>query len=107
MVVERNLIHWPVKGLYKDTWRALEKLYAEGHVRAIGVSNFQIHHLRDLLANANVVPAVNQVEYHPRLSKVPLRQFCEHSRYSHGGMESADGRAHPGRAGDRGIGRRL
>lgn len=76
-VVDLYLIHWPISGKYKETWRALEKLYAEGAVRAIGVSNFQIHHLRDLLAEANVVPAVNQVEYHPRLSQVPLRRFCE------------------------------
>lgn len=61
------LIHWPVKGKYKDTWRALEKIYREGKVRAIGVSNFNIHHLEDLFADAEVVPAVNQVEFHPHL----------------------------------------
>ncbi|MDT0125052.1 aldo/keto reductase [Paenibacillus sp. RRE4] len=70
------LIHWPVKGKYKDTWRALEKLYKEGRVRAIGVSNFQIHHLEDLLMDANVKPAVNQVELHPLLTQKELRDYC-------------------------------
>ncbi|MDU7476280.1 MAG: aldo/keto reductase [Paenibacillus macerans] len=51
--IDLFLVHWPVKGKYKDTWRALEKIYAEGKVRAIGVSNFQIHHLEDLLADAS------------------------------------------------------
>ncbi len=59
------LVHWPVKAKYKDTWRALEKIYAEGKVRAIGVSNFQIHHLEDLLADASeedirVIDGLNQ-----------------------------------------------
>ncbi|MCM3763855.1 aldo/keto reductase [Neobacillus niacini] len=71
------LIHWPVKGKYKDTWRALEKLYKEGKIRAIGVSNFQIHHLEDLLQDCVVKPVVNQVEYHPHLTQVELREYCE------------------------------
>jgi diketogulonate reductase-like aldo/keto reductase len=70
------LIHWPVTGYYKATWQALEKLYAEGVVRAIGVSNFHIHHLEDLLAGSNITPAVNQVEFHPYLLYRDLRQFC-------------------------------
>lgn len=70
------LIHWPVKGKYKDTWRALEKLYKEGRVRAIGVSNFQTHHLEDLLMDATVKPAVNQVELHPLLTQKELRDYC-------------------------------
>jgi diketogulonate reductase-like aldo/keto reductase len=74
--IDLYLIHWPVKGKYKDTWRALEKLYTDGVVRAIGVSNFQIHHLEDLMATANVMPMVNQVEYHPKLAQKPLRDFC-------------------------------
>lgn len=75
-VLDLYLIHWPVKGKYKDTWRALEQLYADGRIRAIGVSNFHVHHLEDLLQEAKVVPMVNQVELHPRLSQQPLRQFC-------------------------------
>ena len=69
------LIHWPVAGKYKESWRALEKLYSQGKVRAIGVSNFLVHHLEDLLANAAVVPAVNQVEFHPFLLQRDLLEF--------------------------------
>ncbi len=74
--VDLYLVHWPVKGKYKDTWRALEKLYADGKVRSIGVSNFQIHHLEDLLGEAKVKPMVNQVELHPLLSQTGLREYC-------------------------------
>lgn len=74
--VDLYLIHWPVKGKYKDTWRAIEKLYDEGKVKAIGVSNFQIHHLEDLIHTANVVPMVNQVECHPYLTQKKLLDFC-------------------------------
>ena len=70
------LIHWPVKGKYKDTWRALEKLHKEGRIRAIGVSNFQIHHLEDLMIDATIKPAVNQVELHPLLIQTELREYC-------------------------------
>ncbi|BDG34850.1 aldo/keto reductase [Saccharococcus caldoxylosilyticus] len=71
------LIHWPVKGKYKDAWRALETLYKEGRVKAIGVSNFQIHHLEDLMKEAEIKPMVNQVEYHPRLTQKELQSFCQ------------------------------
>ncbi|NEW06704.1 aldo/keto reductase [Paenibacillus sp. SYP-B3998] len=71
------LIHWPVAGKYKQTWRALEKLYKEGRVRAIGVSNFQISHLEDLLKDAEVKPMINQVEYHPRLTQKELKAYCD------------------------------
>ncbi|WP_163852616.1 aldo/keto reductase [Paenibacillus elgii] len=70
------LIHWPVAGKYKDAWRALEALYKAGRVKAIGVSNFQIHHLEDLMNDAEIKPMVNQVELHPRLSQQALRDFC-------------------------------
>lgn len=70
------LIHWPVAGKYKETWRALETLYKAGRIRAIGVSNFQIHHLQDLMKEAEIKPMVNQVEYHPRLTQVELQMFC-------------------------------
>ncbi|MDF2658675.1 MAG: hypothetical protein K0Q94_1466 [Paenibacillus sp.] len=75
--VDLYLIHWPVKGKYKDTWKALEHLYEQGRVRAIGVSNFHVHHLDDLLQDAVVKPMVNQVEYHPRLSQRPLLAYCQ------------------------------
>ncbi len=71
------LIHWPVEGKYKDTWRALEKLYKDGRVRAIGVSNFHVHHLEDILADAEIKPMVNQVEYHPHLTQEALHSFCK------------------------------
>ncbi|MDP9580189.1 aldo/keto reductase [Priestia megaterium] len=71
------LIHWPVEGKYKETWRALETLYKEGKVKAIGVSNFQVHHLKDLMEDAKIKPVINQVEYHPRLTQKELQAFCE------------------------------
>ncbi|MFM1651917.1 aldo/keto reductase [Brevibacillus sp. B_LB10_24] len=76
-MIDLYLIHWPVKGKYKETWKALEKLYKEGWVRAIGVSNFHAHHLEDLLADCEIKPMVNQVEYHPLLSQQELRRFCQ------------------------------
>lgn len=74
--IDLYLIHWPGKEKYNDTWKALEKLYREGHVRAIGVSNFQIHHLEDLISKNELVPMVNQVEYHPRLTQKELHKYC-------------------------------
>ncbi len=70
------LIHWP-KPLNKETWRAMEKLYKEKHIRAIGVSNFHIHHLEDLLVGCEIEPMVNQIEFHPRLIQWPLLNFCK------------------------------
>lgn len=70
------LVHWPVAGRYKDTWRAMEKLYAEGRIKAIGVSNFLQHHLEDLLQTTKVVPMVNQMEFHPYLVQQGLVDFC-------------------------------
>ncbi|MBM7693765.1 diketogulonate reductase-like aldo/keto reductase [Peribacillus deserti] len=70
------LIHWPVEGKYKDAWKALETLYKDGRVKAIGVSNFQIHHLEDLMKDAEIKPMINQVEYHPRLTQKELQAFC-------------------------------
>lgn len=73
------LIHWPVpaQGKYIDTWKALEELYKDGKIRAIGVSNFKEHHLQDLIDQAEVKPMVNQVEYHPRLTQESLHKFCK------------------------------
>lgn len=75
--IDLYLIHWPVKEKYKETWKALEKLYKDGLVRAIGVSNFQAHHLEDLIANSETTPMVNQVEYHPYLTQQELHTFCK------------------------------
>ncbi|WP_042349220.1 aldo/keto reductase [Bacillus massiliogorillae] len=74
--VDLYLVHWPVKGKYKETWKALEKIYREGRAKAIGVCNFHIHHLEDLLEEAEICPMVNQVELHPYLSQVELRAYC-------------------------------
>lgn len=71
------LVHWPVTGKFKDTYRALEKIYEDGKVRAIGVSNFQVHHLEDLLKDCKVKPVINQVEYHPHLIQEEVKSFCE------------------------------
>ncbi|MEI3606188.1 aldo/keto reductase [Pseudogracilibacillus sp. SE30717A] len=71
------LIHWPVEGKYKDAWKALETLYKKDRVKAIGVSNFQIHHLEELMKEAEIKPMVNQVEYHPRLTQKELKSFCQ------------------------------
>ncbi|WP_026552188.1 aldo/keto reductase [Arthrobacter sp. H20] len=75
--VDLYLIHWPCPGKdqYVDTFRALEQLYHDGRVRAVGVSNFQLPHLERLLAETSVIPAVNQVELHPYLQQHELRQF--------------------------------
>ncbi|WP_289847759.1 aldo/keto reductase [Arenibacter algicola] len=70
------LVHWPVKGKYKDTWRAMEYLYKHKGVRAIGVSNFMQHHLEDLMTSSEIVPMVNQMEFHPYLVQQGLIDFC-------------------------------
>ncbi|MDV7766916.1 aldo/keto reductase [Peribacillus sp. CSMR9] len=70
------LIHWPGKDKYLETWKALEKLYKDGKVKSIGVSNFHVHHLENLLANSEVKPVVNQIELHPLLTQVEIREYC-------------------------------
>ncbi|MEV8566238.1 aldo/keto reductase [Streptomyces sp. NPDC051322] len=71
------LIHWPMPtvGDFVETWRALEEIYRSGRVKAIGVSNFQPDHLRRLLAETEVAPAVNQIEIHPYFPQDELRAF--------------------------------
>lgn len=71
------LIHWPGKDKYVETWHALEKLYKDGRVRAIGVSNFHIHHLHTLMEQSDEKPVINQVELHPYLSQKELITFCQ------------------------------
>ncbi|MGG4341294.1 aldo/keto reductase [Paenibacillus lautus] len=71
------LIHWPVEGKYIEAWKALETMYKQGRVKAIGVSNFQIHHLEKLMKETEIKPMVNQVEYHPRLTQKELQAYCE------------------------------
>jgi diketogulonate reductase-like aldo/keto reductase len=73
--VDLYLIHWPApaRDLYRESWRAIERLVADGRVRTAGVSNFQPAHLRRLLDGASLVPAVNQIELHPGLQQAELR----------------------------------
>lgn len=74
--VDLYLIHWPVAGKRLDSWRALERIHAEKRARAIGVSNFLVPHLEELLANANEPPSVDQIEVHPFLQHRETRAFC-------------------------------
>ncbi|MFK0226939.1 aldo/keto reductase [Streptomyces sp. NPDC090303] len=75
--VDLYLIHWPTpaRDLYRESWRALERLAEEGRIRAAGVSNFQPEHLRRLMDGSALTPAVNQIELHPALQQSELRSF--------------------------------
>jgi diketogulonate reductase-like aldo/keto reductase len=74
--IDLYLLHWPVPRRRLDSWRALEKLLADGRVRSIGISNFMVHHIDELLAHAKVVPAVNQIELSPFLQQREVRERC-------------------------------
>ncbi|MFT4028981.1 MAG: aldo/keto reductase [Protaetiibacter sp.] len=79
--VDLLLMHWPLpaRGLFVDTWRTFERLYADGRARAIGVSNFRVEHLETLLAETEVVPAVNQIQLDPRITRPAQRAYgAEH-----------------------------
>ena len=77
--VDLYLIHWPapLRNTYFETWLELEKFYAEGLAKAIGVSNFQIEHLERVLEGGSVVPAINQIEIHPAFQQRDVRGFQE------------------------------
>jgi 2,5-diketo-D-gluconate reductase A len=81
-VLDLFLIHWPLPTVrdYVETWKAFEKILADGRVRAIGVSNFQIAHLERIVNECDIVPAVNQIEAHPYLTQTELLSFDD----SHG-----------------------
>lgn len=82
------LIHWPCNvgdkeewsKVNSETWRALEKLYAQKRIRAIGVSNFKVHHLKELLKNCPVIPMVNQIEFHPGFMQQDILDFCRKNK---------------------------
>lgn len=81
--VDLFLIHWPKNKddkLNIETWRALEKLYKEGKAKNIGVSNFLKKHLEELLDNSEILPAVNQIEFHPGLIRKETIDFCKQNR---------------------------
>lgn len=74
--VDLYLVHWPGKDKYVESYQALEKLFQEKRVRAIGVCNFHIHHLEKLLAETKIIPAINQIELHPLMNQKAIRDFC-------------------------------
>jgi 2,5-diketo-D-gluconate reductase A len=78
--VDLFLIHWPLPtrygGDFVSTWRTLEEFYRDGRARSIGVSNFQVHHLRRLAQETEIKPAVNQIEVHPFFTNEEVRRYC-------------------------------
>ncbi|MHA1651080.1 MAG: aldo/keto reductase [Candidatus Helarchaeota archaeon] len=78
--IDLYLIHWPVERLRIETWRALETLLEDGRCRAIGVSNYMIWHIEELLNHASTIPAINQVEFSPYLYQKALLEFCHSHR---------------------------
>jgi diketogulonate reductase-like aldo/keto reductase len=77
--LDMYLIHhpMPLRGLYCEAWRALEKLYADGYVRVIGLSNFKEHHIEQVLKTCKVKPMVNELECNPYFTIEPLRRYCQ------------------------------
>ncbi|HEX5789408.1 MAG TPA: aldo/keto reductase [Woeseiaceae bacterium] len=75
--VDLYLVHWPVADRFQETWPLMEEIYDSGRARAIGVSNFMQDHLEKLMDDCRIVPAVNQVEFHPHLVQPELLDFCE------------------------------
>jgi len=75
--VDLYLVHWPVKGTYASVWKKMEEVYKSGKAKSIGVSNYNPHHLDDLLKNAEIVPAVNQIECYPYLTQDAVISYCK------------------------------
>ncbi len=75
--IDLYLIHWPQTNTYIDTWKTLEELYHSGKVRAIGVSNFHVHHLESIVNKCEVLPMVNEIECHPLLQQDVIRDYCQ------------------------------
>lgn len=75
--IDLFLLHWPVPDRRLQSWRALERILADGRCRAIGVSNFMVNHLEELLRHATVAPAVNQIELHPWCQQRDVTAFCK------------------------------
>jgi len=72
------LVHWPgIDTNYINVYKALEKIYQDGRVRSIGVSNFHVHHLENILKETSVVPVINQIEFHPHLTQEEVRAYCK------------------------------
>lgn len=75
--VDLLLMHWPVTDMYNETWRGMEEIYRSGKARAIGVCNFDVERLTDLLAQASVTPAVNQMEFNPLIHQQDVFELCQ------------------------------
>ncbi|MEE1195803.1 MAG: aldo/keto reductase [Lachnospiraceae bacterium] len=75
--IDLYLIHWPVPGCFKDTWHEMEKIYRSGRAKSIGVSNFSPQQLEELAAVSDLVPAVNQVEFHPLWNRSDILAYCQ------------------------------
>jgi len=74
--VDLYLLHWPEPTYRQEAWKALESILKEGKTRSIGISNYYIHHLDELLSGADIIPAVNQVEFTPYLYLKELKEYC-------------------------------
>ena len=75
--VDLYLIHWPVPGCFTSTWHQMEQLYHSGVARSIGVSNFDINQLEELAKSSDIIPAVNQIEFHPLWNQNELLVYCQ------------------------------
>ena len=75
--VDLLLMHWPVNDLYNQTWQAMERIYADGQAKAIGVCNFDVERMRDLLDHAQITPAINQLEFNPKIHQPAIVYFCQ------------------------------
>jgi diketogulonate reductase-like aldo/keto reductase len=75
--IDLYMFHWPVTGVYLDTWKQMEQIYKEGYCRAIGVANCHQHHLKEIFKIAEIMPVVNQIEIHPLFTQKPLIDYCK------------------------------
>ena len=75
--IDLFLVHWPVADKHLETWRVLEELVESDMIKTIGVSNYKVSHLEELLANSDVTPAVNQIDFSPFLQQDDTRRFCK------------------------------
>ena len=78
--VDLYLVHWPVQGKIAETWKAMVRILKEGKSRVIGVSNYQIGELQETMKTSDIVPAINQVEFHPFLYQKTLLRFCDNNK---------------------------
>ena len=77
--VDLYLIHWPQTGTFIDTWKVMEEFYETGKARAIGVSNFHVHHIEEIRNKCHIMPMADEVECHPLLQQKELREYCKNN----------------------------